>query len=32
MIYCTKCGTELKQADKFCPKCGAGIQGEVISA
>ncbi|MBN1358407.1 DUF4342 domain-containing protein [Candidatus Bathyarchaeota archaeon] len=23
MPYCTKCGAPLKEADKFCPVCGA---------
>lgn len=23
MSFCTKCGTELKEDDRFCPKCGA---------
>jgi uncharacterized membrane protein YvbJ len=23
MPYCTKCGTPLKEDDKFCPVCGA---------
>ena len=23
-MFCTKCGTELRNADKFCFECGAG--------
>jgi len=26
MKYCTKCGTELPDGVKFCPKCGAPVQ------
>ena len=22
MAYCVKCGTQLSEGDKFCPKCG----------
>lgn len=25
MPYCTKCGTKLKEDDKFCPVCGAPV-------
>lgn len=25
MKYCTKCGTELRDNDAFCPKCGAKV-------
>ncbi|MGQ9564995.1 MAG: DUF4342 domain-containing protein [Candidatus Bathyarchaeales archaeon] len=25
MSYCVKCGTKLKEDDKFCPKCGAPV-------
>jgi len=23
--YCSKCGAELKEDDKFCPKCGTAV-------
>jgi hypothetical protein len=23
MVYCTKCGSPIKEDDKFCPVCGA---------
>jgi len=23
--YCSKCGAELKEGDKFCPSCGAPV-------
>jgi len=23
MIYCTKCGAEIRESDIFCPKCGS---------
>jgi hypothetical protein len=25
LTYCTKCGTPLKEGDKFCPVCGASV-------
>lgn len=25
MLYCTKCGTSLKEDDSFCPACGAKV-------
>lgn len=25
MKYCTKCGTELQDGAKFCPKCGPPV-------
>ena len=25
MSYCAKCGTKLKEDDKFCPACGATV-------
>jgi uncharacterized membrane protein YvbJ len=28
MPYCSKCGTELDKAVKFCPKCGAPVGAE----
>lgn len=24
-MYCSKCGNEVRDSDKFCPKCGAKI-------
>lgn len=24
-VYCSKCGTELKENDQFCGKCGAPV-------
>lgn len=24
-MYCTKCGSELKETSKFCPKCGVEV-------
>jgi len=26
MPYCTKCGKELAQDDRFCPRCGTPVQ------
>jgi len=25
MVFCTKCGSPLKEDDKFCPTCGAPV-------
>jgi len=25
MAYCTKCGAQLKEGDKFCPVCGTEV-------
>jgi uncharacterized RDD family membrane protein YckC len=27
MVYCWKCGTELRENAGFCPKCGASVRG-----
>jgi phage shock protein C len=24
-MFCTKCGGELREQDRFCPACGAGV-------
>ena len=28
MAFCSKCGTEIEEGVKFCPKCGAAVGGE----
>ncbi len=28
MRYCRQCGEEVSENDKFCPKCGARLDGE----
>lgn len=28
MIYCKKCGTQVREDIKFCPKCGTEIQNQ----
>ncbi|MBD5511604.1 MAG: zinc ribbon domain-containing protein [Lachnospiraceae bacterium] len=30
-MYCGKCGTEITENGKFCPKCGAAVSAEQIS-
>jgi len=27
MVYCDKCGAEIKEDARFCPKCGASLFG-----
>ena len=27
-MFCTKCGTEIKDGFKFCPKCGTPVSVE----
>src|SRR5712692_8382562 len=27
LVYCWKCGTELRENIGFCPKCGASVRG-----
>ena len=27
MMFCTKCGNEMQQGSKFCPKCGQNVEG-----
>ena len=27
MVYCWKCGSELREDAGFCPKCGASVRG-----
>lgn len=29
MSYCAECGTEIVESSKFCPDCGANIQGDI---
>lgn len=28
MSYCSHCGTQLTSTDRFCPSCGAPVEGE----
>ena len=29
MSFCVYCGKELNEQEKFCPNCGAEVEGEV---
>ena len=29
-MFCSKCGNELTEEDKFCPKCGSAVEDDVI--
>lgn len=31
-MFCEQCGTQIKEKDKFCPKCGKKIEGPVEMA
>ena len=31
-MFCTKCGTQVADTDKFCPECGAPIEWQMPSA
>ena len=30
-MYCRKCGNELTEIDKFCPKCGNAVDDETTN-
>lgn len=31
-MFCTKCGAECRNGEKFCPQCGSALQMEVAAA
>jgi phage shock protein C len=31
-MYCTKCGTDLREGSKFCSQCGQRIGAEVVES
>ena len=32
VVYCRKCGAEMPEDAKFCPKCGAGVEQKINQA
>jgi len=31
-MFCTRCGIELKEADRFCSQCGTGVRSGLASS
>ncbi len=32
MAFCSKCGTQIGEGEKFCPSCGNPVDGPVVTS